>query len=95
VAGPLEFEATWHGGYIGHVDGINGAHPSGMRYRPPSTAKYPSDNQGLWAIFWEVEALRQLPPSKRLRLADLTGFGKRRVYGRGFIPEGPMIIEHP
>ena len=92
---PPHFEATWYGRYIGHVDSINGAHPAGMRYRPPSTAKYPTDNQGHWAVFWEVKELRQLPSGKGIRLANLTGFGKSKAYGRGFVPEGPLIIEHP
>ena len=61
--GPPVLQATWHARDVGHVDSINGAHPAGMRYRPPSTVKYPTDNQGHWAIFWEVEALRELPES--------------------------------
>jgi hypothetical protein len=93
--GPLVLATTWRARYIGHVEAVNGAHPSGMRYRPPSTAKYPSDNQGHWAVFWEVEALHEVPPAERRRLADFTGFGKRRSYGRNFIPEGPLLVEHP
>jgi len=93
--GPPQFEATWHARYTGHVESINGAHPAGMRYRPQSTAKYFTDNHGHWAVFWEVEDLRELPRAKRIRLADLTGFGKKRTYGKGFVPEGPLIIEHP
>jgi hypothetical protein len=93
--GPLILEATWHARYIGHVESVNGAHPSGMRYRPPSTAKYPSDNQGHWAVFWEVESLREVSAAERRRLADFTGFGKRRPYGRNFVPEGPLLVEHP
>lgn len=93
--GPRVFEVTWHAEYIGQVDSIAGAHPAGMRYRPPSTGKYPSDNEGHWAVFWEVQNLRQLPEGSRLRLADLAGFGKRRAYRRGFVPEGPLLIEHP
>jgi len=87
--------ASWHARYIGQVDSISGAHPAGMRYRPCSTATNPSDNQGHWAIFWEVEDLRSLSNNERLALADLTGFGKKKAYGHGFVPEGPLLIEHP
>lgn len=93
--GPPVFEVTWHAEYIGHVDGIAGAHPAGMRYRPPSTGKYPSDNEGHWAVFWEVQNLRPLPAGSRMRLADFAGLGKSRVYRPGFVPEGPLLIEHP
>src|SRR5206468_3141526 len=68
--GPQVFAVTWHAEYIAHVDGIAGAHPAGMQYRPPSTGKYPSDNEGKWAVFWEVQKLRQLPERDHLRLAD-------------------------
>jgi len=93
--GPPQFEASWYGRYVGHVEGVNGAHPAGMRYRPPSTGKYLADNEGFWAVFWEVQDLRQLPVGKRIPLADLTGFGKAKLYRSGFVPEGPVIIEHP
>ncbi|MGH9890979.1 MAG: hypothetical protein ACREA0_03135 [bacterium] len=95
IDGPLVLAATWHARYIGHVESVNGAHPGGMRYRPPSTARYPSDNQGHWAVFWEVEALRQVAAAEYRPLRDFTGFGKRRPYGRNFVPEGPLLVEHP
>src|SRR5713101_8371343 len=57
---PLSLEASWQAVYIRQVDSDGGAHPQGMQFRPPSTAKYPSDNEGFWAIFWEVTNLRQI-----------------------------------
>lgn len=87
--------ASWHAHYIDHVESINGAHPSGMLYRPPSTARYADDNEGHWAIFWEVTALRRLQEAHLLALTGFTGFGKARPYPRDFVPEGPMLIEHP
>ena len=93
--GPLLFATTWRARYIGQVESVNGAHPAGMRYRPPSTARYPSDNQGHWAIFWELEALSEVAAGERQRLRDFTGFGKRRPYGGNFVPEGPLLVEHP
>lgn len=91
----LRFVASWHGHYVGHVESIGGAHPEGMRYRPPSTGAYVADNLGHWAIFWEVEHLAELPPERHLRIGDMMGFGKRQQYGNGFAPESPMLIEHP
>ena len=92
---PLRFEVSWAARYIGHVESVDGTHPQGMRFRPPSTARYLEDNQGHWAIFWEVEDLRELPPAERTRLAHFTAFNERRAYGHNFVPEGPLLIEHP
>jgi hypothetical protein len=93
--GDREFATSWHARYIGYVDSQMGAHPAGMRYRPPSNGQSASDNSGYWAVFWEVENLQQLPEEKRISLADLTGYGKKKAYGHAFPPEGPIIIEHP
>ena len=93
--GQHEFEVSWHAPYIGHVEGNMGAHPDGMKYRPPSTGKYPNDNSGHWAVFWEVEDLQPLPKEQHISLAQLTGFGEKKAYGHAFPPEGPLLIEHP
>jgi hypothetical protein len=88
-------EVSWHARYVGQVESVGGAHPDGMRYRPPSTAKYPDDNVGHWAVYWEVESLGQLEPGERIRIKDLRGLDKARYYAAGFVPEGPLLIEHP
>ncbi|MFL6448804.1 MAG: hypothetical protein ACJ746_14105 [Bryobacteraceae bacterium] len=59
--GEVDFEVTWKAKYVGHMESEIGAHPHGMRYRPPSTANYSSDNSGYWAVFWEIKDLHQLP----------------------------------
>jgi len=92
---PSPLEASWRAVYIGHVESNGGAHPDGMTFRPPSTNIDPSDNQGYWAIFWELEDMLGIPPADRIRIADFTGYGKRGSYKRNFIPEGPLLIEHP
>ena len=56
--GRHDFDASWHARYVRHVESKMGAHPDGMKYRPASTGKYPSDNAGFWPIFWEVEDLQ-------------------------------------
>ena len=91
--GPLE--VSWVGRYMGHVESVGGAHPDGMRFRPPSTLKYSSDNIGHWAVFWELESLDELPPKARLKMTDFTGYGKPKRYAQPFVPEGPILIEHP
>lgn len=93
--GHHDFEVSWRGRYIRHVESIGGAHPDQMQFRPPSTASNPSDNSGHWAVFWEVEDLEQLPVHQRLALAEFTGFGKAKAYGHSFPPEGPLLVEHP
>jgi len=86
---------SWRAVYIGHVESQNGAHPQGMRFRPPSTAKYPEDNIAYWAVFWEVTELHELSEAERIPVSHFTGFGKPKPYKVGFIPEGPLLIEHP
>ncbi len=88
-------EVTWRARYLRYVKSDLGAHPDEMKFRPPSTAKYPGDNSGHWAVFWEVEDLQELGLEHRLSLGDLTGYGKKKAYGYAFRPEGPMLIEHP
>jgi hypothetical protein len=93
--GPLSFEASWHARYIGHVESVRGAHPAAMRYRPPSTAKYGTDNEGFWAVFWEVEELREIAPDDRIPVRMFCGVGKSKAYSRGFVPEGPLLVKRP
>jgi hypothetical protein len=66
-----------------------------MRYRPLSTGKYPNDNSGHWAVFWEIEELQPLAKEQRMELSSFTGFGKKKPYGHAFPPEGPLLVEHP
>lgn len=93
--GPVSLQVSWHAIYIGHGDSIGGAHPDGMKFRPPSTRKYPDDNLGHWAIFWEVEALRELPPEARIPTGQFQGFGKPKPYKKNFVPEGPILVSRP
>jgi hypothetical protein len=93
--GHHDFEVSWHARYVQHVQSQMGAHPDGMLYRPESTGKYPSDNSGHWAIFWEVENLEELPQQGRMSLGELTGYGKKKAYGHAFPPQGPILIEQP
>jgi hypothetical protein len=93
--GPIHLVVSWHAQYISHVESIGGAHPEGMRVRPPSTAKYIDDNLGHWAIFWEVEQLREIPPDERIPTGEFRGLNKHKPYKQNFIPEGPILIVHP
>lgn len=93
--GPRRLAVSWHALYIGHVEGQNGAHPHGMRFRPPSTGKYLDDNRGFWAVFWEVEDLNLLPEDKYIPTGRLCGLGKKKNYGTNFVPEGPILIRCP
>ena len=92
---PSPLEASWRAVYIGHVESNGGAHPDGMTFRPPSTNIDPNDNQGWWAVFWELEDMSEISIADRIRMADCTGYGKRGSYKRNFIPEGPLLVEHP
>lgn len=84
---------TWAATYLRQVESRSGAHPSAMKYRPPSTAKYPADNFGHWAIFWEVTDLRKLEKSEQISINLFRGLGKNQNYKKNFRPEGPFIVE--
>lgn len=86
-------KARWHGVYIGHVRSNGGAHPDGMKFRPRSTKEYPSDNIGHWAVFYELEALRELPKEEALGMPRFRGFGTGKPYVTSFIPEGPLLVD--
>lgn len=86
---------SWKGLYVGHVESDNGAHPMGMRFRPPSTGKYHEDNHGYWAVFWEVESLRRLQEDQCIPTGRFWGLEKPKSYGRNFVPEGPILIRYP
>jgi len=90
-----DYTVRWRGKYVGHVDSHGGAHPDGMRYRPPSTAGNPEDNLGHWAVFWHVAELTPLPADRTVPIGSLRGCGKKKTYGVGFRPRGPVIVEAP
>ena len=93
--GRPSFKVSWKGIYLGHVEGIHGAHPQGMLFRPPSTAQYEDDNFGHWAVFWEVAQLRKLAPEEHIPTGRFYGWDKRRLYEKNFIPEGPILVHQP
>lgn len=92
--GPPFWRATYLG-FVGSKDSKPGSHPDGMKYRPKSTEKYASDNEGHWGIFWEVVDLRPATSKDWFPIAEMTGYGKKKCYGKPFAPEGPILIEHP
>ena len=90
VSGPPR--VTWRAEYIGQVESRRGAHPDGMTYRPPSTAQYAGDNEGHWAVFWEVRGLRRLSDEELISIRDLTGFKAKSRYRAEFVPQGPILV---
>jgi hypothetical protein len=95
-SGKFNSNASWRGRYIGHKDSEMGAPPAEIRpFRPESTFKYESDNQGHWAVFWVLDALEPVPQEEQIWVGELTGYGNKKAYGHSFSPEGPILIEHP
>lgn len=94
VPAKMSFIVTWFGWYTGHVESVGGAHPLGMKHRPPSTARYQSDNAGHWGVFWHVEGLRELPPSQRLPIADVETL-KGGSWRKNAPPRGPELVAIP
>ncbi len=88
-AGSLEKVVSWQGRYVRHVEGVDGKHPDGRKFRSRLALE---DGSGWWAVFWEVEGLH---PIAHISTADLRGYKADKDYGMPFVPEGPIIIEHP
>lgn len=87
------FKVSWIGWYVGHVESRNGAHPKKMLHRPPTTEKYSGDNLGVWAVFWHVRGLTELPAEKRMAISDLeTVAGGWR---KDAPPRGPQRVAWP
>ncbi|MBY0324751.1 MAG: hypothetical protein K2X72_38980 [Reyranella sp.] len=84
---------SWFGWYVGCIDGIGGAHPEGMTFRPPSTALNPSDNKGHWAAFWHVAGLRELPKEKQMPIGKIEGF--KGGWRKTAPPRGPELVTLP
>ncbi len=85
---------TWRAWYIGHVEGSGAGHPDGMRFRPPTTGKYPTDNSE-WAIYWEVEGLAPLSGAERIEMDAFVGYDTGKRFARHLVPEGPMLVREP
>lgn len=85
-----KLEVSWQGRYVGTVENPRA---DDLQFRPPSTLG--EEGLGYWALHWHVEELRELLSPERIPTADLTGWDKKKPYGRGFAPEGPLLIEHP
>lgn len=86
---PLNPEVTWHGLYIGYVGSRRGRYPGNSIHRPKSTAT----DSPTWAVFWEIQALERLKTP--ISIGKLRGKNKKANFQPRFIPEGPVLIEHP
>ncbi|HZP09753.1 hypothetical protein [Methyloceanibacter sp.] len=87
------FIVCWFGWYVRSVDSKGGAHPDGMKYRPPTTAYPLADNKGHWATFWHVEGLRELPANKQIPIGKLQGF--KGGWRKNAPPRGPELVTLP
>lgn len=86
-------KVSWWGWYTGHSQSKGGAHQDGMLHRPPSTAKYPADNSGHWAIFWHVAGLRRLPSDKQLPISKVPTI--KGGWRKNAPPRGPELVALP
>lgn len=86
---PLNPEVTWRGVYVGYVGSRRGRYPGKPIFRPKSTAT----DSPTWAVFWELQELERLKTP--IPIGKLRGKNKKTNYQARFIPEGPVLIEHP
>ena len=94
TGGLPDLRITWSAKFLRYVESRGGAHPDGTRFRPPSTIEWREDEDRYWAGFYEVESLRRLDEEEQFKIADLRD-RRGKLYGRGFVPEGPIIISAP
>lgn len=87
------FLVCWFGWYVGHAESRGGAHPSGMKHRPPTTAQSPGDNTGHWAAFWHVEGLRELPKEKQMPIGKIGTV--KGGWRKDAPPRGPELVALP
>ncbi len=86
----LKLRATWKASYIKHVESRRGRYPGNALHRPPSTEQ---DRQDYWAIYWLIQDLAEL--ATPIPVSELRGYGKKADYLTNFVPEGPLLVEHP
>jgi hypothetical protein len=84
---------TWTATYLRCVDARSDGSPPSNVFRPESTLKYPADNKGHWAVYWEVTDLKKLEKEDVLPVSLLRGIGAKKTYLKTFRPERPLIIE--
>jgi hypothetical protein len=89
----LTFLVCWYGLYVGSTETPSGQHPLGMKHRPPTTSKYPTDNLGHWAAFWHVKCLRELPKRKHIAIGKLATI--RGGWRKDAPPRGPELVARP
>lgn len=87
-------KVAWKAMYVGFEPSETGGHSGGMTYRPKTTENYQADNKGHWAAFWEVVALRKLPPEDCIKIASLTSVASGKKLGKFFRPHGPLLVMH-
>lgn len=87
---------TWAGQYVGRVSSEHGKHPD-PRLRPPSTHEEDEvfDLNTSWTLFWHVQDLHRLAEEDRIPLHEFAVHGKSKPYKKGFVPEGPLIVDPP
>ncbi|MBE9065986.1 hypothetical protein IQ260_04905 [Leptolyngbya cf. ectocarpi LEGE 11479] len=85
----LNPQATWKATYLKQVHSRRGRYPGKSIHRPEATAT----DKPTWAIFWLLKDLEKL--KKPLPIGNLKGLDKKSNYPPRFLPEAPVLIEHP
>lgn len=72
---------------------LDGSHPDGDRYRPPSTQDVGEDRPGphQWLGFWQVTDLRELSTEEYVPLSALRNPSGHR-FSHYFVPDGPTLL---
>ncbi len=86
-------KVSWVGWYIDSEETHTGRHRLGMEHRPPTTAQYPDDNLGKWAVFWHVEKLSRLAAKDCFPISKLQTI--KGGWRKDAPPLGPNLVAAP
>jgi hypothetical protein len=88
-------KVTWEALHIGHIEARSGSYPGNLKYRPTSATEHPADLAGHRAVYWHLADLKQLPREDWVDIADIRRYRTQMPFGKGFVPEGPIIVGNP
>lgn len=80
---------SWKAVYVKHSPSRRGRYAGPAQYRPASAATDPPT----WAVFWEVQELERMKIP--LAIANFKGVDQKANYKSRFIPDGPLLVQHP
>jgi hypothetical protein len=80
---------SWKATYVKHSPSRRGRYAGPAHYRPATAASDPPT----WAVFWEVQDLERMKIP--LAIANFKAIAQKANLKARFIPDSPILVEHP